>query len=90
MRRLIVCADGTWNRPDEAKEGVETPTNVVKLARALGVPTDRFAMCDEVGGDEPADEPAPPRTPRRKRRTRHAAPVNGSHARASRARGPNR
>ena len=35
MRRLIICADGTWNRPDEETDGVETPTNVVKLARAL-------------------------------------------------------
>ena len=35
MRRLIVCADGTWNRPDQRSGGVETPTNVVKLARAI-------------------------------------------------------
>jgi uncharacterized protein (DUF2235 family) len=35
MRRLIVCADGTWNRPDQRAGGVEAPTNVVKLARAI-------------------------------------------------------
>jgi uncharacterized protein (DUF2235 family) len=35
MRRLIICADGTWNRPDQKSEGVETPTNVVKMARAI-------------------------------------------------------
>jgi len=35
MRRLIICADGTWNRPDETTDGVQTPTNVVKLARAI-------------------------------------------------------
>jgi uncharacterized protein (DUF2235 family) len=35
MRRLIICADGTWNRPDEESDGVETVTNVVKLARAI-------------------------------------------------------
>lgn len=35
MRRLIVCADGTWNRPDQRSGGVEAPTNVVKLARAI-------------------------------------------------------
>jgi uncharacterized protein (DUF2235 family) len=32
MRRLIVCADGTWNSNDEAKGH---PTNVVKMARAI-------------------------------------------------------
>lgn len=35
MRRLIVCADGTWNRPDEKDDGTDAPTNVVKLARAI-------------------------------------------------------
>ena len=32
MRRLIVCADGTWNSDDEKKGH---PTNVVKMARAI-------------------------------------------------------
>lgn len=35
MRRLIICADGTWNRPDQKTDGVQTPTNVVKIARAI-------------------------------------------------------
>jgi uncharacterized protein (DUF2235 family) len=35
MRRLIICADGTWNRPDETIEGVQTATNVAKLADAI-------------------------------------------------------
>jgi uncharacterized protein (DUF2235 family) len=39
MRRLIVCADGTWNRPEQTADGVDAPTNVVKLARAI-VPVD--------------------------------------------------
>lgn len=30
-KRLVVCCDGTWNRPDEIREGVAAPTNVVKL-----------------------------------------------------------
>lgn len=35
MRRLIVCADGTWNTADQrVKDGVAVPTNVVRLARA--------------------------------------------------------
>ena len=34
-RRLVVCADGTWNTP-ESRHGTEPPpTNVVKLARAV-------------------------------------------------------
>jgi uncharacterized protein (DUF2235 family) len=34
-KRLVVCCDGTWNRPDELKQGAPAPTNVSKLA--LGV-----------------------------------------------------
>jgi uncharacterized protein (DUF2235 family) len=35
MRRLIVCADGTWNRPGETTDGVPTATNVAKVASAI-------------------------------------------------------
>jgi uncharacterized protein (DUF2235 family) len=36
MRRLVICADGTWNDGgDDDDQGPETPTNVVKLARAV-------------------------------------------------------
>ncbi|NIZ12411.1 DUF2235 domain-containing protein [Phaeobacter sp. HF9A] len=31
MRRLVVCCDGTWNTPDQNRDGLPTPTNVVKL-----------------------------------------------------------
>jgi uncharacterized protein (DUF2235 family) len=34
-KRLVVCCDGTWNRPDEIRGGVAAPTNVVKVS--LGV-----------------------------------------------------
>ena len=34
-RRLIVCADGTWNTPDEQSDGIPTPTNVCKMKEAL-------------------------------------------------------
>ncbi|HVX41247.1 MAG TPA: DUF2235 domain-containing protein [Gemmatimonadaceae bacterium] len=34
-RRLVVCADGTWNTPDETDHGVATPTNVCKMRDAL-------------------------------------------------------
>lgn len=34
-KRLIVCSDGTWNTPDQSKDGTPCPTNVVKIARAI-------------------------------------------------------
>lgn len=37
-RRIIICSDGTWNRPDGEKA-----TNVVKMARAIA-PTDSNGM----------------------------------------------
>jgi uncharacterized protein (DUF2235 family) len=38
MKRIIICADGTWNRPEENIEE-DIPTNVLKLARGIA-PTD--------------------------------------------------
>jgi uncharacterized protein (DUF2235 family) len=35
MKRLVVCCDGTWNRPDQVNKGVAAPTNVAKFALAL-------------------------------------------------------
>lgn len=34
-KRIIICCDGTWNRPDQNQGGVYNPTNVVKLARTV-------------------------------------------------------
>jgi len=34
-RRLVVCLDGTWNKPGQKDEGVRTETNVLKLSEAL-------------------------------------------------------
>lgn len=34
-KRLVVCCDGTWNRPDELKGGVPCATNVFKLSLGL-------------------------------------------------------
>lgn len=31
MKRLVICCDGTWNRPDQHNGGVTAPTNVVRL-----------------------------------------------------------
>jgi uncharacterized protein (DUF2235 family) len=34
-KRIVLCTDGTWNRPDELDRGVPAPTNVSKLACAI-------------------------------------------------------
>ena len=34
-RKLIVCADGTWNTENNTNEGMPCPTNVTRLRRAL-------------------------------------------------------
>jgi uncharacterized protein (DUF2235 family) len=34
-RRLVVCMDGTWNKPGQKDEGVRTETNVLRLSEAL-------------------------------------------------------
>lgn len=34
-RNLIVCTDGTWNRPAQRDHGLIVPSNVVKIARAV-------------------------------------------------------
>jgi len=34
-RRLVVCADGTWNTQESRRDGEPPPTNVVKMARAV-------------------------------------------------------
>jgi uncharacterized protein (DUF2235 family) len=35
VKRLVVCCDGTWNRPDHVDQDVAAPTNVAKVALAL-------------------------------------------------------
>jgi uncharacterized protein (DUF2235 family) len=49
MKRIIVCADGTWNVRDQVSEGSKTrrPTNVTKLARAVR-PTDADGVTQVV------------------------------------------
>ncbi len=58
-KRIVICADGTWNRPErDLKEDV--PTNVLKLARAIAQKADRpqqvfydwgvGSYYDQVGG----------------------------------------
>ena len=40
-KRLVVCCDGTWNRPDQRSDGIAAPTNVSKLALAVARADDR-------------------------------------------------
>jgi uncharacterized protein (DUF2235 family) len=35
VKRLVICCDGTWNKPDQAAGDRPCPTNVTKLARAV-------------------------------------------------------
>jgi uncharacterized protein (DUF2235 family) len=35
MKRIAICTDGTWNRPDQEDRGKRKPTNVVKTARGI-------------------------------------------------------
>jgi uncharacterized protein (DUF2235 family) len=35
MKRLIVCCDGTWNKPEQLSKGLLAPTNVSKLALSI-------------------------------------------------------
>ena len=37
MKRIVICADGTWCDPDQAdpRTGRRRPTNVTKVARAV-------------------------------------------------------
>src|SRR5689334_14471435 len=35
MKRLVVCCDGTWNKPSETDRGAPAPTNVAKTWAAL-------------------------------------------------------
>lgn len=47
MKRIIICADGTWNLRDQVEEesGRRRPTNVTKVARAI-------EPCDQHGIDQ--------------------------------------
>jgi uncharacterized protein (DUF2235 family) len=56
MKKLIVCADGTWNTESETDHGTPCPTNVTKIARAI-LPADKNGVqqvvrhIDGVGTD---------------------------------------
>jgi uncharacterized protein (DUF2235 family) len=35
MKRIVICCDGTWNRPDQVHAGEVCASNVTKLARCI-------------------------------------------------------
>ena len=43
MANIVICADGTWNRPEE-DTAKDFPTNVLKLARAIAPTKDQLAQ----------------------------------------------
>ena len=56
-RQVVVCCDGTWNVPDEARDGVAAPTNVAKLALcvAVGRDSDQLLFYEPGVGTRPDD-----------------------------------
>jgi len=46
-KRWIICADGTWDAPEQTDQGVPSPTNVAKLAAAI-LPYDKNAIPQTV------------------------------------------
>jgi uncharacterized protein (DUF2235 family) len=56
-RQIVVCCDGTWNVPDEARAGVAAPTNVAKLALcvAVGADSDQLVYYEPGVGTSPDD-----------------------------------
>lgn len=47
LKRIVVCADGTWNRVEKASSGKHLSTNVAKLAAAL-LPVDAHGTRQEL------------------------------------------
>lgn len=35
MKRIVICCDGTWNRPDQVHDGKVCASNVTKVARCI-------------------------------------------------------
>ena len=35
MKRIVICCDGTWNRPDQVHDGQTCSSNVTKIARCI-------------------------------------------------------
>ncbi|WP_420151780.1 DUF2235 domain-containing protein [Spirosoma sp.] len=48
-KKIIICADGTWNDPEQLDRGSLVPTNVVKIARALAKAPDQKDIFYDLG-----------------------------------------
>src|SRR5882762_472265 len=35
VKRIVICCDGTWNRPDQVHNGKTCASNVTKIARCV-------------------------------------------------------
>ena len=56
-KRVVVCCDGTWNTPDERRDGAAEPTNVAKLALSVvtGAAADQVLFYEPGVGTTPDD-----------------------------------
>jgi uncharacterized protein (DUF2235 family) len=56
-KQIVVCCDGTWDVPDETREGVAAPTNVAKLALCIsvGADSDQVLFYEPGVGTKPDD-----------------------------------
>jgi type VI secretion system (T6SS) phospholipase Tle1-like effector len=57
-RKLVVCMDGTWNKPGQEDESVKTETNVLKLSRALAKLPDQICGYFKGVGTEAGEKAA--------------------------------
>src|SRR5882724_4652385 len=55
-RKLVVCMDGTWNKPGQEDQNVKTQTNVLKLRDALAKLPDQITGYFEGVGANPRDK----------------------------------
>jgi T6SS, Phospholipase effector Tle1-like, catalytic domain len=55
-RNLVLCLDGTWNKPGQKDQGVETKTNVLKLFEALAVRPDQIRTYFSGVGTDPHEK----------------------------------
>src|SRR4051812_47997249 len=59
MKRIVICCDGTWQRPEQRWLGMDSPTNVWRLAASVakvGTDVPQIVWYDQgVGTGDPLD-----------------------------------
>src|SRR6266699_1005558 len=55
-RSIVLCMDGTWNKPGQKDQGVETKTNVLKLHEALPDRADQIRKYFPGVGTDPGEK----------------------------------